>query len=302
MIGCNVSNQTNKTVRINELVNLATATDSLNDLITSVKYYSEILDLDSTNLIALYNRGTAYVALGQLQKGFADFDKTVRLYPHERTFYGRGMSYLDISRYDKAIPDLMKSIDINPKFSESYYGLSLIRANQDSLDLALFLCDKADKLSYLPVLSRQIRYTIHLKKGDYKSVVSELTEVIKINKADPINYNDRGFAKNQLRQYKEAIGDFDYAIKLDSKMAFAYSNKAFALLKLKQFNNALESVNTSLELNSKNAYALKTRGEIFIALSSKDRACIDLTEAYKLSNDNGLTAEIKQLKDNICKK
>ena len=301
MTGCNSNGQT-KTEQIDKLVNLATVTDSLMDLTKSVKYYSEILDLDSTKLIALNNRGRAYVWIGQLDKGFADFDKAVRLYPHERTFYTRGMAYLNINRYDKATSDLMKSIDLNPQFGESYYGLSLIKANQDSLDLALQLCDRADKLSYLPSLSRQIRFTIYQKKGDFKSVIVELTEAIKLDPTNPTNYNNRGLAKNQLKQFKDAISDFDNAIKLDSKMAFAYNNKAFALLKLKQFDNALETVNTSLDLNNKNAYALKNRAEIFIALNSKQKACLDLTQADNLSNDRELTTEIKQLMDKICRK
>jgi len=298
--GCNSNGQTKKE-KIDKLVNLATVTDSLMDLTTSLKYYSDILDLDSTNLIALNNRGRAYVWLGQLDKGFADFDNAVRLYPHERTFYTRGMAYLNINRYDKAMQDLMKSIDLNPEFGEAYYGLSLVKANEDSLDLALQLCDKADQLSDMQSLSRQIRFTIYQKKADFKAVINELTELIKLDPTNPTYYNNRGLAKNQLKEYADAISDFDYAIKLDAKMAFAFNNKAFALLKLEQFDHALETVNASLDLNNKNAYAFKNRAEIFIALNAKQKACIDLAQAEKLSDEKELTTEIKQLMDKICK-
>jgi tetratricopeptide (TPR) repeat protein len=301
MHGCNSNSQTNKSVKIDELVELASISDSLLDLTTSVKYYTEILELDSTKLIALNNRGRAYVWLNQQDKGFADFDKAVELYPHERTYYTRGMAYININRYNKALPDLMRSIALNPKFGESYYGLSLIKMNQGDLDSALFFCGKADNLSYLPGLSHQIRFSIFKEKGDFKSAIDELTESIKLD-PNPDNYNNRGLAKNQLKQYKDAIIDFDLAIKLEPKMAFAYNNKAFALLKLEQFDHALTTVNTSLELNSKNAYAFKNRGVIFIALGSMDKACIDLTEADKLSTDSALAAEIKLLTDRICKK
>lgn len=300
MTGCNSNGQT-KTEQIDKLISLANVTDSLMDFKTSVKYYSDILDLDSTKLIALNNRGRAYVWLGQIDKGFVDYNKAVRLYPHEGIFYTRGMAYLSINRFDNATSDLKKAIDLNPKFGEAYYGLSLIKANQDSLELALQLCDKADKLSYLPELSRETRVTIYQKKGDFKSVVNELTEAIKLDTTNATNYNNRGLAKNQLKQFSEAISDFDYAIKLDSKMAFAYNNKGFALLKLKQYDKALENVNTSLNLNSKNAYALKNRAKIFIALNSKQKACVDLTKADKLNSDKELTTEIKQLMDKICK-
>jgi tetratricopeptide (TPR) repeat protein len=299
--GCSSNGQTKKDQQIEKLITLAITSDSLKDYQTSIKHYSEILALEPKKLFAINNRGGAYFRLGEFEKGFADRDKAIMLYPNEGTYYRRGLAYIIVKNYDRAASDFLKSIELNPQFGESYYGLALVKVSQDSLDLALQLCEKADKLSYQQELSREVRVTVLQKKGDLKAVVNQLSEAIKLDPANPTHYNNRGLVKNQLKQFADALPDFDYAIKLDSKMAFAYNNKAFSLLKLKRFDNALEAVNASLNLNNKNAYAYKNRAEIFIALNSKQKACMDLIEAEKLSNDKELTKEIKQLLDKECK-
>jgi len=299
---CNSNSQTSKSKKIDSLTKLAIVADSLQDLPASIKYYTEILKLDSVNLMALNNRGRALVWLGEIDSGFEDYDKVVKLYPHERSYYTRGMAYLSILSYDKALADLKKSIELNQNYKEPFYGLALIYANQNNLDSALLLCNKADKISYQPDLSHFIRFTIFQKKGDSKAVIAELNECIKIDPANAMHYNNRGLAKNQLKQYKEAIIDFNMAIQLDSKMAFAYNNKAFSLLRLSQLDEALATVNRSLELDSNNPYALRNRGEIFFALSSKDKACDDLIKANDLSTDKDLTQEIRLLINRVCKK
>ncbi len=297
---CASRSQTN-TGGIPELLERARVSDSLMDCSASVKYYSEILTIDSTQLIALINRGRAYVWLGQTGKGFADFDKAVRLYPHERTYYTRGAAYIKIMSYDKAGADLQKSAELNPDFAEAWYYLGLVKAYQDSLDRALQLCEKADKISYQQRLSRLVRFTVYQKKGDFSTLADELTAAINEEPANAVYYNDRGMAKNELQQYREAISDFDQAIALNPKMAFAYNNKAFALIKLKQTDSAMMMVSTSLELDAENAWALKNRALIWNALNDSKRACTDLKAAGTLSTDRDLTAEIKVLTEELCR-
>ena len=301
LISCSAKSQNDKVAKIDSLTTLATNSDSLMDFKSSIKYYSEILSIDSTKLIALNNRARAYIWIGQIEKGISDVDKAVQIYPHEETFFRRGVMYLKLGNYNKSEKDLMKSITLNPKFSDSYYWLSYIKTQQDSLDLALQLCNKADKISYQASLSLETRSIFYHKKGDFKNEIKELTSLIKLEPNNPNHYNNRGLAKNNLKQYKDAITDFDYTIKLDSRYAFAYNNKAFSLLKLNKLD-ALLLVNKSLELDSKNAYALKNRSEIHLALNDKNKACLDLIEANKISHDINLLAEIKKMAEEACKK
>ncbi len=301
-ISCNSNSQTKNNDKINELLKLANTADSLMDLKNSIKYYSEILQIDSTKLIALNNRGRALVWNGQLKEGFSDFDKIVKLYPSENAFYRRGMAYLFANQYEKAISDFTQTIALNPKFSEAYYYLSIVKLKQEELDSVLSLCQQADEISYKPELSILIKTLLYKKKKEFNALIDLLDKAIENSPNDPLHYNERGLAKNELKQYKDAIIDFDKALKLNPQMAFAYNNKAFSLFNLKELEKAFKNVNLSLELNNKNSFAFKNRGNMYIAQNEIEKACLDFTNAEKFCIDNDLKIEIEVLTKKYCKK
>lgn len=300
IIGCSTNGQDTNKKRIEKLTRLAEVSDSLRDQRQSISYYTAILEIDSTNLLALINRGRALVWIGKLNEGFSDYNKAVRLHPHERTFYARGMAYVSLKEYDKASDDIIKSLELNPSFGEAYFGLSFIKEAQSSLDSALQCCDKAEMLLCPLQQLQERRAQLFEKKGNYQAAIDEMTKLIQANRSNATYYNNRGYDKNQLQRYAGAIEDLDMAIKLDSSMAFAYNNKAFALLKQNQTNTALSYANTSLRLNNQNPYAFKTRGEIFLSLNQKDKACSDIAHAETLNKDENLGKELKALRDKYC--
>lgn len=300
-IGCSTKGQDSDKKRIGELTKLAEVSDSLKDQRQSISYYTQILEVDSTNLLALINRGRALVWIGKINEGFSDYNKAVQLYPHERTFYARGMAYVNLKEFDKALQDLTKSLEINPNFGEAYFGLSFIKEAQGNLDSALLYCDKAEMHGCPLQQLQERRAGIFEKQGSYQAAINEMTKLIQVAPSNATYYNNRGYEKNQLQQYEDAIKDLDSAIKLDSLMAFAYNNKSFALLKLKQTNDALAYANSSLRLNAQNPYAYKTRGEIYLSMNQKDKACSDITQAQTLTIDDNLKKELKALKDKSCK-
>lgn len=300
VFSCNPGHQaTDK--RIEDLTKLATAADSVQDLTAAIDYYSKILAIDPTNLLALNNRGRALVWTGEYDKGLADYDKAIALYPHEGTYYTRAIVYVKLNRFDRAWSDLRKSIQLNPDFGKAYYGVSLLYETKNELDSALLFCDFADTIAYLPEYSHSIRLSIFRKQGDFESALNEVNKVLKADSMNADAYNDRGMIKNKLERYDEALADFDTSIRLNSRMAYAYNNKAFSLLKLNQPDKALLLVNQSLEIDSTNAFAWKNRAEVFIALNSQDKACMDLTQAEKLAEDKELVEEIEALVNSVCK-
>jgi tetratricopeptide (TPR) repeat protein len=300
-IGCSTKGQDSNKKKIEELTKLAEVNDSLKDQGQSILYYTEILEIDSTNLQALVNRGRALIWIGKLSEGFSDYNKAVQLYPHERTFYARGMAYVNLKEYEKGFQDITRSLELNPGFGEAYFGLSFIKEAQGNLDSALLYCDKAE-IHGSPLQQLQERKAgLYEKQGNYPAAINVMTKLIQAVPSNATYYNNRGYEKNQLQQYAEAIKDLDMAIKLDSSMAFAYSNKAFALLKQNQTNRALANANISLHLDSQNPYAFKTRGEIYLSLHQKDKACSDFTHAETLNKGENLRKELKALRDKSCK-
>jgi tetratricopeptide (TPR) repeat protein len=168
LTGCGPNTQALQEARIESLIHSAVHSDSTGDLKASVKYYSEILKLDSTKLIALINRGRALVTLGKVKAGFEDYDKAVKLYPEEHTLSARGMSFCIVKDYKNANADFKKAIAHNPKFSQAYYGLCLVRIADKQFSEALALCNVADYISCIPGFSKAIRAEIQNKQIDFK--------------------------------------------------------------------------------------------------------------------------------------
>ena len=152
-------------LQIDGLVHAATESDSLGHLKTSIKYYTEILKLDSLKLIALVNRGRAYVYSGELQRGIDDYNKAIKYYPDANTYYARGMAYIVAAEYSNAFNDFIAATLYDPKFGEAYYGLSLVKLYDGQLNFASDFCKKADSLSYNEVFSKYIQAEILKKKA-----------------------------------------------------------------------------------------------------------------------------------------
>jgi tetratricopeptide (TPR) repeat protein len=294
-LGYSCSFRSASETKITDLLQLANRSDSVKDVKNSIRRYTAVLHLDSTNQIALINRGRALVWSGQVKEGLADYDRAINLYPSDQNYCRRGSIFIQFKQFDKAMPDILKAIEINPAFADAYYQLGLIKAGQDSAAIALALCNKADLLRYDSGYSHLLRSIIFNKTGDVQGEINEISALIKIDPSHANYYNNRGYAMNKQGRFAEGISDFNTCIRLDSSIAFAYNNKGFALFKLGDVQGALEAVNASLALDGSNAYAFKNRAEIWLHMKSKGKALADLDAAAKLNRDSALGKQIKML-------
>ena len=165
--GCSIhSSNVSKITSVDSLVKLATIADSLRDLPSSISYYNRILEIDSTKLIALLNRGRDYVYSKQAEKGISDYDKAVKYYPCASTFFARGIGYTIIGNYNRAFQDFLIAKTYDSNYAKAYYGLSVVELNHNRLNSAARLCHKADSLKYDAGLSEYIKAQIKKNKGD----------------------------------------------------------------------------------------------------------------------------------------
>ena len=248
---------------------LAKASDSINDLNNSVKYYTQILELDPLQKEALANRGRSYIGLRQTEKAKADFKKLIRL---------------------------------NPKIESIRYGLASIYRVENKLDSALILCDSADKYAFSPIESHRERSNILRKQHKYEEAIHEFNELIKLEPTNGINYLNKAWSEIKLKRYDDAYFDANTAIKLIPENAFAHNDLSITLLYRNKPDDAMKEAELSLKLDDKNAFAYKNRAEIYIALKQKDKACNDLSKAKELCNDQDLSIEIDELRNKNCQK
>jgi tetratricopeptide (TPR) repeat protein len=173
VFGCNTKSHKDREIQIQDLIKLASVSDSLKDYPASIKIYREILEIDSNRLIGLNNLGRALVWNGQTDSGFDYFDKAVTRYPCDRTYYTRAMAYGWIKNNDKSRADLRQSITLNPNFGEGYSGLSILKEKENDLDSAMYFCDMAEKHACPPILTHGSRYSIFAKEKKYESAAED---------------------------------------------------------------------------------------------------------------------------------
>lgn len=66
--------------------------------------YNKALSLDPKDAKTLFNRGNTYLALKEIEKAHADFDRAIEIMPSNPKFYhSKGLAYEHTMDYDDAI-------------------------------------------------------------------------------------------------------------------------------------------------------------------------------------------------------
>ena len=119
-----------------------------------------------------------------------------------------------------------------------------------------------------------------------------------------INYFNRGFSKNQLKDYSGAIADYTKAIEIDPNYALAYGYRGYSKSVQKDYNGAIADYSKVIEIDTNNAVAYDSRARLkeitgLPYCSDYKKAC-DLgeekaCERYKLCNLEEKARIIKEL-------
>lgn len=308
LFSCNPFESAIKERRIEKLTELALQADTTHNLSLAIKYYTQILQIDSTKRIALVNRGRVYLSLGDMNKAFTDIDKAVQYWPDSKTYEMRGAYFYKLKEYDKAIEDFNTAMRMDAEAPAPYFWLASVHVSRGEYDKAMQLVKVGDSklkvhhdtrdYDQLNVLSHQAKANVYLLRKEYRLCILESDTLIHLLPNVSAYYNNRGYSKLCLGQYKEALPDLDKAIELNPQMAFSYNNKGYALFKLDKPEEGLALVEKSLLINNKNAYAFKNRAEIFIDMYRMKEACSDLASAKLLNTDPDLGKEISELEKN----
>jgi Flp pilus assembly protein TadD len=129
------------------------------------------------------------------------------------------------------------------------------------------------------------RASEHLKNSDYKAVIADYTEAIRLQPGDSIGYWLRGLAYSHLNQNDNAVNDLNKAIALNPNFPLAYCSRGKAYRDLEQYEKAISDYNQAIRLKPDFAEAYSNRGNSYYALKQYEKAVKDYTEAIRLKPD-----------------
>lgn len=155
----------------------------------AISLYTQILDIDKTNEMALLWRGIAYELMQKDFEALIDLNKVLEINPRNARAYNNiGNIYARTDQYGPAIQSYMKGLEIDPRYANIYGNLSRLEASRKQLEKAIEYINKAlsiddtnrdfhaiKKSIYTNILKNE---TDELKKAKYVNIVKEETEII----------------------------------------------------------------------------------------------------------------------------
>ena len=168
----------------------------------------------SASLCHYYNQGIDKLNLGDNQGAIKDFNKAIKLAPHNfKAYHCRGIAKLGLGNYQAAINDFNKAIMLNPNHS-IYYHRGLAK----------------------------------LELGKNEEAINDFNQAIILNPNCAKAYYHRGRAKSSLEDEQEAINDFNQAIILNPDYINAYRDRGLSKSKLGDLQGAIDDCNKATKL------------------------------------------------------
>ncbi len=233
-----------------------------------------------------FNEAKRLHALGKIKEAQILYEKTIENKNDDYLIFSLlGTTFLQLKDYNKAIENFTKSINLNPKYPESFNNRGIAYAEIQSYRLAIKDYNDAINLNknyFSPYLNKGIALKNSQK---FNQAIDCFKICIKINPKDPIVYNNLGNLFVKLEKNDEAYLAFEKAIILKNNFAQAYSNRGDLNFSLKKYNLALDDYSNALKFNNGLDYVY---GKYI-----NTKMCINEWDNFDLN--------IKKLKDGIKK-
>ncbi len=208
----------------------------------AVKEFDKVLEVDSLNSIALYNRGLSFIYLEKYEDALRDLNVVVRLDSTNADAYNsRGLVNGFLDHPEKALTDFNSAIKHDSGFSMAYFNRGNIYMNMDNKDEALRDFNKSLSLdSSNPAVFFQ-RGNLFYSMNEYDKALKDFEKAVKMGYRNTRIYYNRGNAYYRTNNYKKAIKDYDEVLKANPKDIEALNNQAMAYEKIGYKNKADEN-------------------------------------------------------------
>ncbi len=238
----------------------------LRDYVGAEKDFTEMLRLNSEDVVAYRFRGLTKFHRDRFVDAIADFDKYLAADSLEReTLIARGMAYKKSGRVLEATADLLKGDDSRdaPPFDQVKGELDKLLAKGDTSKVISWLNkfiagDRRNPKNYTYLV------TLRLKSKDWDRAISESTAAIE-NGMVPSPY----------------IGEKPISSYLPEVNSFFYYAIGTGLSRQNKPDAAMEALNRAIDLDKTNGKAYLERGKIFQSKGKTSSAEKDFAKAKK---------------------
>jgi class 3 adenylate cyclase/tetratricopeptide (TPR) repeat protein len=234
-----------------------------------IEYTTKILGIQSDNVQALVNRGTAYRLLNRYEEADADLSRAIELDPNNALAYeNRAIARLYMDRPDDALADANRAVELD--------------AGQ--LYVRLFVA----------------RYV-----GDNETAIADATRLLQLEESPtPYLLSSRGLSYLEIGELEQGLDDINQALEIDPEYAAGYDRRGYAYFLLGDYQRSEQDLDQALlriatlpsesraELHYHCALLHQAQGRI-------DAAIADLTEASKRVEVPSVRRAIEELQRSL---
>ena len=291
------------------------------DYEAAVRDLNQALHVSKNFVPALVHRGTAYGALGTLNKAFDDFDRaadldarskeawaglcTVRRLRQDHSgavrdctralgleqtygpaFLQRGLAYLHLKDANRAISDLNSAYQLGVRRAEGLLALAYAHALAKQY--------KEAHRAYLAAMAldsnaRTFQAGFGAPRGesdDFFTVISDIEALSLPDSADPYVFVMRGDALHNAAHYDKAIVEFTKSMELDANVPEAYIGRGNCLFAQESYDAAQQDFLRAIEIEPTDAGSRLRLATLLTVRRSYAPAMAAISAALKIDPKN----------------
>ena len=214
-------------------------------------------------------------------------------------YYNRGSAFMRMGQQDSALSDLNQAVGLNPEILDAYFNRGLLYSIQKNFDLAFRDFDHVAKVNpAAPGIYFRRGHAAH-GLGDATAGIVDYTRHLEANPADAEAYFDRGVAYADIKDDDHAIADFSEALEIRANYVDALINRGTAFRRKKDFVPALADFNAAAAADPKRPEVFAIRASVLAEQGRRDEAIADYRHVLELSPPenmaNAAKAALEQL-------
>lgn len=292
---------------------------NVNEALSSL---NQSIQIDGRNTKAYRYRGDAYRRNGELQKAFADYSSSLKLFPNSiSVLNSRANLCLQLHDYSQAVADYTSILglagkeqpEIYNKRGDAYAALGQfdkalqdysVVLKADAKDLQALAGSAASLLQLGRYSDALVQYNLILRKDPHNSAafLGRSTCYLKEKNFVQTRKEIENPQSQQLsKDYKKAVSDYTAAIALAPKDYALYLERAQCYQQLKSYKMAIDDCTTAAGLNPRAPEIFCLRGTIMEQFGNPLSALTDFTTAISIDKDN-VTAYICRGRSFLAKK
>jgi tetratricopeptide (TPR) repeat protein len=218
----------------------------------AIKDFNKVLEIDSLNSIALYNRGLSYIYLENYKAALTDFDKVITIdSTNADAFNSRGLVHGFLEQGELALSDFNSAIKYDSNFSMAYFN----------------------------------RGNININLGNKDEAMKDFNKSLELDSSNPAVFFQRGNLYYSAEEYQKALKDFDKAVMMGYKNQHIYYNRANAYYRTNNFRKAIKDYDEVLKVNPKDVEALNNQAMAYEKAGDKKKADANRKILHKMTGN-----------------